>query len=101
MEEPISLEADPSFEEIKAAGATVSKNATAHTILDNMFLVSGEIPRVTPYEKGLMRGIRFEKAKGTWETDELIKDERFLMCNVKGRFFNVSCLILSTVLTYI
>jgi 7,8-dihydropterin-6-yl-methyl-4-(beta-D-ribofuranosyl)aminobenzene 5'-phosphate synthase len=81
---PVSLERDPTFEEIEAAGAEVVKNDQPHAILDNMFLVSGEIPRVTPYEKGILRGIRFNSESGSWETDELIRDERFLMCNVKG-----------------
>lgn len=83
---PVSLERDPTFAEIEAAGATVVKNDQPHTVLDDMFLISGEIPRVTPYEVGFKRGMRFEEATGTWETDELILDERFLMCNVKGDF---------------
>ncbi|KAF2096823.1 metallo-beta-lactamase superfamily protein [Rhizodiscina lignyota] len=82
---PISLEADPSFEEISAAGATVSKHAETHTVLDDMFLISGEIPRVTPYEVGVPRGARFSKETGMWEPDEKIADERFVMCNVKGK----------------
>ena len=81
---PVSLERDPTFEEIEAAGATVVKNDLPHTILDNTFLVSGEIPRVTPYEEGFKRGMRFNQDTGSWESDELILDERFLMCNVRG-----------------
>ena len=81
---PVSLERDPTFEEIEAAGGTVVKNDQPHTILDDMFLVSGEIPRVTPYEVGFKRGMRFNQEAGGWESDELILDERFLMCNVKG-----------------
>jgi 7,8-dihydropterin-6-yl-methyl-4-(beta-D-ribofuranosyl)aminobenzene 5'-phosphate synthase len=79
---PVSLESDPTFEEIEAAGGKVVKNDQPHAILDGTFLVSGEIPRVTPYEIGLQRGLRFEE--GQWVSDELIRDERFLMCNVKG-----------------
>ncbi len=81
---PVSLEADPTFAEIEAAGATVMKNDQPHTVLDDMFLVSGEIPRVTPYEVGFKRGMRFNQDSASWESDELIQDERFLMCNVKG-----------------
>lgn len=81
---PVSLERDPTFDEIEAAGATIVKNDQPHTILDDMFLVSGEIPRVTPFEKGFQRGMRFNQDTNTWESDELILDERFLMCNVKG-----------------
>ncbi len=69
---------------ILTAGGKVEKNAEAHTVLDNMFLVSGMIPRVTAYEKGVLKGIRFENEKGIWEKDEEIADERFLMCNLKG-----------------
>ncbi len=82
---PVSLERDPTFEEIEAAGAKVVKNDQPHTILEDMFLVSGEIPRVTPYEKGFQRGMRFNEETSAWESDELILDERFLMCNVKGK----------------
>jgi 7,8-dihydropterin-6-yl-methyl-4-(beta-D-ribofuranosyl)aminobenzene 5'-phosphate synthase len=85
--QPISLEADPTFDEIEAAGATVSKNAEPHTILDDMFLVSGMIPRVTPYEIGIVKGIRFNSSTGSWEKDELIADERLLMCNLKGKYY--------------
>lgn len=82
---PISLRADPSFEDIELVGATVSKNAKTHTVLDNMFLISGEIPRVTSYEQGVKRGARFTKATDVWEPDELIADERLVACNVKGK----------------
>ena len=82
--EPISLEADPSFEEVQEAGAMLVKNAVVHTILDDMFLVSGEIPRVTPYELGLRGAVRFDSTTGRWEEDPLIPDERFVMCNLKG-----------------
>jgi 7,8-dihydropterin-6-yl-methyl-4-(beta-D-ribofuranosyl)aminobenzene 5'-phosphate synthase len=82
---PISMQADPAFSEIEAAGGKVEKNAKVHTVLDDMFLVSGMIPRVTAYEKGVLNGIRFDNEKGVWEKDEEIADERFLMCNLKGK----------------
>ena len=81
---PISLEADPSFEEIEAAGAKVSKQAEAHTICDGMFQVSGFIPRVAPYELGLRNGMRLDSIVEGWKDDTLMADERLLMCNVKG-----------------
>ncbi|KAH8765088.1 metallo-beta-lactamase superfamily protein [Hyaloscypha sp. PMI_1271] len=82
---PISMQADPAFSEIEAAGGKIEKNADTHTVLDDMFLISGMIPRVTSYEKGLSNGIRFENDKGIWVKDEEIADERFLMCNLKGK----------------
>lgn len=82
---PISLEADPTFEEIEKAGAVVEKHDEMHTILDDMFLISGEIPRVTAYEKGIPRGIRFSKQTGKWEDDTLILDERLVACRLKDK----------------
>lgn len=81
--ESISLEADPTFAEIEAAGATIVKNSTPHTLLDDFFLISGEIPRVTPYEIGLKNGIRFHESTKSWVKDELISDERFLMWSLE------------------
>ena len=82
---PVSMEADPTFDEIMLAGGEVVKKDTPHTVLGGMFMISGEIPRVTPYEKGVLRGIRWHSASQSWESDELIRDERLLMCNVKGK----------------
>ncbi len=82
--QPISLEADPTFDEIQAAGARLSKNDKPHTVMDDIFLISGEIPRITPYESGLQRGLRFYSSTNSWEKDELIVDERLMMCHLKG-----------------
>lgn len=80
----ISLQADPSFDEIEAAGGTVDKRDETHTVLDDFFLVSGEIPRRTSYEHGLKHAMRFDHEENDWFSDEVIADERFLMCNLKG-----------------
>lgn len=85
-EKIVSLEADPTFEELEAAGATVSKQDKTHTVLDDMFLISGEIPRLTPYETGLKGAMRFDREENDWFSDEAIMDERFLMCNLKGLY---------------
>lgn len=81
----ISLEADPTFEELSDAGAVVDKQSESHTVLDDMFLISGEIPRVTPYETGLKNAVRFDPEENDWFSDELIADERLLACNLKGK----------------
>ncbi|EME42773.1 hypothetical protein DOTSEDRAFT_73530 [Dothistroma septosporum NZE10] len=82
---PFSMEADPTFEEIEGVGGKVVKSDQPHTVLSDMFLVSGEIPRVTPYEKGLKFGTRLRSLEKGWEDDSLMKDERLLMCKVKGK----------------
>jgi 7,8-dihydropterin-6-yl-methyl-4-(beta-D-ribofuranosyl)aminobenzene 5'-phosphate synthase len=84
-EKIVSLEADPTFQEIEEAGASIHKSDQVHTILDDMFLISGEIPRQTPYETGLKYGMRYDAQDQEWLTDEKIADERFLMCNIKGK----------------
>ncbi|PWY92794.1 metallo-beta-lactamase superfamily protein [Aspergillus heteromorphus CBS 117.55] len=81
----ISLQADPTFAELKEAGGVVEKHDDGHTVLDDFFFVSGEIPRRTGYEMGLRGGMRFDKDEGDWFSDEGIADERFLMCNLKGK----------------
>ena len=83
----ISLQADPSFDELEAAGGTVDKQDNTHTVLDDFFLVSGEIPRRTSYEHGLKHAMRFDHEENDWFSDEVIADERFLMCNLKGLSF--------------
>lgn len=85
LKEPISLEPDPTLAEIESAGGKLSLNSEARTVLGGMFLVSGEIPRGTEYEQGMNRGIRYVPEKAAWVTDELIADERFVMCKVKGK----------------
>lgn len=81
----VSLEADPTFEEIENAGGTTQLSNLTHTVLDRMFLISGEIPRVTEYENGFPLGVRFNSESSVWEKDEVIRDERLLMCKVKGQ----------------
>jgi len=82
---PISLEADPSFAEIEAAGGAPSLHAETHAVCDGAFLASGEIPRHTAYEAGLRRGLRFDGAAGAWVEDTLIRDERLVLANVRGK----------------
>jgi 7,8-dihydropterin-6-yl-methyl-4-(beta-D-ribofuranosyl)aminobenzene 5'-phosphate synthase len=79
----ISLEADPSFEEIRAAGGEIVLSDQPHVILDG-FLVSGEIPRKTAYEQGIRSGMRYQMETGKWSPDPFIMDERFLICCVEG-----------------
>jgi 7,8-dihydropterin-6-yl-methyl-4-(beta-D-ribofuranosyl)aminobenzene 5'-phosphate synthase len=93
-----SLEADPTFEELEAAGGTVVKKDEPHTVLDDMFLISGEVPRETEYEVGFPRGVRLDE-NGVWIKDELILDERFVVCNLKG-MFSLTRLGTSTPLLY-
>lgn len=84
MGNPVSLEPDPTFEEMSDAGAKLVKEKDGHTALDDTFFISGEIPRVTDYEKGALGGLTLDVNAGKWENDEMIKDERFVVINLKG-----------------
>src|SRR5690606_22692040 len=42
----------PSVEELRRHGAELIISDDARLLSDNMFYLSGEIPRITPYEKG-------------------------------------------------
>jgi 7,8-dihydropterin-6-yl-methyl-4-(beta-D-ribofuranosyl)aminobenzene 5'-phosphate synthase len=44
--------------------------------MEQMFYISGEIPRVTPYERGFPPQVKLAKDGNSWEPDPLVLDER-------------------------
>ena len=75
----------PSQDQLGQHGATVVYATEPQLILDDLFFVSGEIPRVTAFERGLQgQHCRTEDGQG-WEPDPLILDERFVAVRVKGK----------------
>ena len=74
----------PTIDELTASGGAVVNSIEPRLLLDDTFFLSGEIPRVTAYERGLPRAVR-RAADGAWEPDPLILDERFLAVHVQGR----------------
>ena len=79
----ILLPPEPSFEAVEAAGGRVVKHAEAHALCDGFFFGSGQIDRVTEYEKGLVGHHSFRGDRG--QEDPLILDERFVAAQVHGR----------------
>src|SRR5262249_23520675 len=73
----------PVPERLAAAGAAVENTREPRTIAD-IFHVSGEIPRVTPYETGLPGHVP-RTPDGRWEPDPLIMDERSVSVHLEGR----------------
>jgi 7,8-dihydropterin-6-yl-methyl-4-(beta-D-ribofuranosyl)aminobenzene 5'-phosphate synthase len=55
------------------------------TCLDDLFFISGEIPRITAYEKGLDMNVHRVAMDSPWEPEPLVIDERFLAVNVRGK----------------
>jgi 7,8-dihydropterin-6-yl-methyl-4-(beta-D-ribofuranosyl)aminobenzene 5'-phosphate synthase len=74
----------PSIETLIARGADVNCIRESRAFLDEMFYLSGEIPRVTPFERGLPAHYR-KSDNESWQPDPLLMDERFLMVNVEGK----------------
>jgi 7,8-dihydropterin-6-yl-methyl-4-(beta-D-ribofuranosyl)aminobenzene 5'-phosphate synthase len=83
--EPLPQKAVPSPQELAAAGAIVVNDAQSRLMLGNCFYLSGEIPRVTPYEKGLPGHLKRSSDGSTWEPDPWIMDERYVAAHVKGK----------------
>lgn len=74
----------PSIDALEARGAGVITTTEPQVFLDDMFYVSGEIPRVTPFEQGLAGHYR-RTEDGQWEPDLWLMDERSLAVNVAGK----------------
>ena len=83
--EPLPQKPVPSPQELAAAGATVVNAPEARLLLDNCFYLSGEIPRVTPYEKGLPGHLKRAADGKSWEPDPWLMDERYVAAHVKGK----------------
>jgi 7,8-dihydropterin-6-yl-methyl-4-(beta-D-ribofuranosyl)aminobenzene 5'-phosphate synthase len=75
----------PSIADLTAHGAEVVCTTEPQSFLDDMFYVSGEIPRVTPFERGMPGQMRRTEDGSGWEPDELLLDERWLAVNIKGK----------------
>jgi 7,8-dihydropterin-6-yl-methyl-4-(beta-D-ribofuranosyl)aminobenzene 5'-phosphate synthase len=73
------LPEDPTHTDILAAGGIVETHAEGHSVADNTVWVSGEIPRVTSFETGLLGGARWrefhsatsEEVRGEWVPEKV------------------------------
>jgi len=75
----------PSIEALTEAGASVVNSVEQRLLLDGAFYLSGEIPRVTPFERGMARHVARSPDGTRWEPDPLILDERYVAAYVKGK----------------
>jgi 7,8-dihydropterin-6-yl-methyl-4-(beta-D-ribofuranosyl)aminobenzene 5'-phosphate synthase len=75
----------PSEAELTEAGAAIVRARDAQIILNGCFYISGEIPRVTSYERGLPGHMRKTEDGDEWEPDPLIMDERFVAVKVRDK----------------
>ena len=75
----------PSQAQLEQAGALVVNAVEPQLILEDLFFVSGEIPRVTAFETGMQGQHRRTLDGQGWEPDPLVIDERFIAVSVKGK----------------
>lgn len=78
----LPLEDVPGPTILQSAGGNVVNDPESRLVLDGTAYISGEIPRITEYEKGLPTQVRIGD-DGEWMPDPLQMDERYLAVNVK------------------
>lgn len=79
------MENVPDAKALALHGAVVTTTTEPQLAAGGHFYVSGEIPRVTGFERGLPGQHRLADDGKTWELDELLMDERFVAVRVKGK----------------
>jgi 7,8-dihydropterin-6-yl-methyl-4-(beta-D-ribofuranosyl)aminobenzene 5'-phosphate synthase len=75
----------PPPRELRAHGAEVVDSFEARMLLDDCFFISGEIPRVTAFEKGRQDHLCRTDSESPWRPDPLLMDERYLAANLRGK----------------
>jgi 7,8-dihydropterin-6-yl-methyl-4-(beta-D-ribofuranosyl)aminobenzene 5'-phosphate synthase len=87
------MEDVPGVEQLTSFGAKVTVTREPQSLLGDMIHVSGEIPRVTDFERGYPGQVRRTEDGQGWEPDELLIDERWIGINVadKGLVVLTAC----------
>ena len=73
----------PSPAELERHGAAVVNRLDERLLLDGYFYYSGEIPRVTAFEKGRTDHLCRTGPDAAWQPDPLLMDERMLVVHVR------------------
>ena len=79
------MERIPSVEELESFGAECFLTEEPQALHNGMFWISGKIPRVTPFERGLPGHMRRTEDGSGWEADDFLMDERFLVVDVASK----------------
>ena len=88
----LPMEDVPTEKVLAASGAELIVTRDAQSVLSGTFYISGEIPRVTSFERGMPGQHRLD-ASGAWVPDELLLDERYVAVRLadKGLFVFTAC----------
>ncbi len=72
-----------SLDRIRELGGAPVDSVEPTFLVENLFVVSGEVPRETPYEKGFPGHEAL--IEGTWVDDHLLIDDRCLIASVRNQ----------------
>jgi len=81
--ERLPLQDVPSAAALSESGYLLVESSKEEQILDEVFFLSGEIPR-TSFERGMGNQVRLMPS-GNWEPDPLVLDERFMLAHIRGK----------------
>ena len=70
--------------EMEQRGAVVVNDGGERLLLDGHFYYSGEIPRVTPFERGRVDHLCRTGPNAPWQPDPFLMDERMVVAHVRG-----------------
>jgi 7,8-dihydropterin-6-yl-methyl-4-(beta-D-ribofuranosyl)aminobenzene 5'-phosphate synthase len=73
----------PRIADLRQENVEIIQDTKPSMLVDNMVLVSGEIPRTTEFEKGLPT--HFAKRNDSWEHDPFILDDQCAIANVRDK----------------
>jgi len=68
---------------LRHPGVELVETPDASTLLGDMVLITGEIPRTTDFEQGFP--IHWSKINSEWQPDPLIRDDQALVVNVRDK----------------
>ncbi|MFZ3237885.1 MAG: MBL fold metallo-hydrolase [Stellaceae bacterium] len=74
----------PSPAAMAAQGAEIVNDPAARLLLDRHFYLSGEIPRLSTFEKGRVDHLSRTGPDAPWQPDPLLLDERILAAHVRS-----------------
>jgi 7,8-dihydropterin-6-yl-methyl-4-(beta-D-ribofuranosyl)aminobenzene 5'-phosphate synthase len=81
----VPFEVVPSPQILSQHGAIVINDPHERTLLDDFFYVSGQIPRVTSFEKGRIDHMARDSHNGPWRSDPELIDERYVAVNLRDK----------------
>ncbi len=74
-----------STDELTSHGAAIVNAYEQRVLSDDWFYLSGEIPRVSSFEKGRVDHLCRKSPQDAWQPDPLIMDERYLAVRIKNK----------------